>query len=233
MEEQLLGIIKDSLDSLDKLTIWLFTSFIVILISLFSSKDELSFGAFEINKKYAGAILYLMLCGLTFNVFKLLNNLSDAYDRLLWQSLNSETPQKALESIEKAKLIFHTHTWIFNPFAQTGSFFSGLVDNIGYPMLITIWWFGNALAQSTLTNHNILLRLFGLLCAGLYLLLGLGCMVQIGQLTAKVCDSQLKMITPFIGILVGGALFFVITFLARRRQRDKTTNIVLPKGDQM
>ena len=222
MEELLLKIIENTLDSLDKLTIWLFSSFIVVLISLFSSKDELSFGAFTIKKKYAGAILYLMLCGLTFDVFKLLNNLSDTYDRLLWQSLNSETPQKAIEAVEKAKLILHTHTWVFNPFAQTGSLFSGIVDNIGYPMLITIWWFGNALAQSTLSTHNILLRLFGLICAGLYLLLGLGCMLQIGQLTNDVCNSQIKNITPFIGIFAGGGLFFIITFLTHKLQRDKT-----------
>jgi hypothetical protein len=230
MNEVYSKIIDNSLDSLDKLSIWIFTSFIIALLSILSDKEEISFGPFSIQKKYAGIIIYIMLFSLAFTMFKLLNTFADAYRGLIWLNLSKD------EFMRDVNLKIQNHTWVFNPFSKTNNQFSFIIDNIGFPMLIIIWWIGNAIAHLlTQRSSNKIFSAMGLCFAGLYLLLGLGCLLIIqGYMQTIVCLGNpsscydlAKQIAPFIGIGIGGLSFFLIVTIGLKKQKKQAQQLTL------
>lgn len=123
-----------------------------------------------------------------------------------------------------------THRWILNPFGYFGSStIAQMYSSGGLGLLISIWWLCNASLSSLMDDKknraaNILF--------GLFLIIGLVSMSAIHRVHAAVLSALSKTdpglydlvlqtsgertIGAFLGIVVGGLIFFAVNFLQRK-----------------
>ncbi|MEM6716893.1 MAG: hypothetical protein AAF622_17650, partial [Cyanobacteria bacterium P01_C01_bin.147] len=153
---------------------------------------------FEIRTQIATVVLFGILCGLTFNLTRLLSIVSYLLSQL-----------DASPRIEEAIIILQTHPWVFNPFSQTSGSLSFLLDNLGLSLLIVAWWLGfhtgffisrdaRLSLSISVTSWILSLFYFGLGLAALMLTIGL--INEINPETKWIKISGLFLFTP-IGAL--------------------------------
>lgn len=196
MENILIDILKKSLDSLDKYTIWIFATLIAISLSLLQREDKFKVGTLEIEKRSGGILLYLLLCSLNYLVLKQLQNIEHIYNQL-------KTSKKLL-------LTLQLHPWIFNPFSKTSGVIGNITDHIGYPFLIIIWWIGFALAQRLIQYSDNKIKLISVIFFVIYLLLGLLSLMIVLNLIGQIEPNSPKIIIQYFGIGIGLLLFTII-----------------------
>jgi hypothetical protein len=197
MEERYLKYIENALGQLDKATSWIFLTLMVIILSS-NKTDDYEFGDIKIKKGQSALVLYLILCGLNFQVLKYLQVLSSSFSFIKDKSI-------AIANIQY-------DTWVFNPFSRTTGIVGLFTDNIGLPILIILWWLGFALANKEISKtkqskaaSTIILLLF---C--LYLLFGLLSLIIIQDLLLRIGNNTDKLISQFIGIIVGVFVFYFV-----------------------
>ncbi|GAA0877319.1 hypothetical protein GCM10009119_02870 [Algoriphagus jejuensis] len=217
MDKLMLDGLKANIDALDKATTWIFVTLLIVVLASFRPDDKLEFASFKIDKKNAGPLIYGMLVGLNFQVVKLLHNINS----IIIEIKNNFDA----EAFDAAKITLNKHPWIFNPFAEYNTITSLVFDNLGYAFLIIIWWLGNAIAYKMMFKQNNKIRLIGMGLAGLYLFFGLSSMILIQNITSLVTDDPLKIITPFIGIILGGIIFSILSY-PLRKELKKADNTV-------
>lgn len=195
MEQEIIKGIENTLTQLDKSTTWIFITLMVVLFSSFQETDEFEIGKFKIKKANSSLIFYIILCALNFQILKYLQNLSSLIE--------------SIEITEVLKLKIQTHTWIFNPFASSNGTLSYLLDYIGLPMLIIMWWIGFTLAnkESVQTVNKSARRLIIFLFFT-YLVFGLLSLILIQSILASFDNFGIKLLTELVGVLFG-LIFFV------------------------
>ncbi|TYA66008.1 hypothetical protein [Seonamhaeicola marinus] len=209
----ILDSLKANLNSLDSATTWIFVTLLIVVLASFGSDEKLEFASFKIDRKYAGPIIYGMLVGLNFQVLKLLHNVNSILIEIK-SGFGAET-------FELARIMLNKHPWIFNPFSEFESITSLIFDNLGYALLIVIWWMGNAIAYKLMFKQGRKIKLVGTGLAGLYLVFGLSSMAMIQAISEKVTYSSLKLITPFVGIVIGAVLFSALLYPLRKEIKSK------------
>ncbi|MCC7190418.1 MAG: hypothetical protein IT312_16900 [Anaerolineales bacterium] len=190
MDELFLAAISSTLDALDKTTSWAVVALLATAISGIQRDKKIKVGDFEISSKYAGVVTFAILCGLNFEILRLLQNLS-----FLLSNVGSK--------LENAKIIITTHSWIFNPFAQTSGILSPFTDNLGLALLLLIWWLGY---HTGFFLHQTTQRAWtGYLLSAIYLVLGLVSMILIISLIAQINEGTaiVKQVLLFIAIPIG------------------------------
>ena len=132
MDDPRLKYIENSLTQLDKVTTWAFLAIMAIILSN-NNSDEYVFGGIKIKKGQSAFVLYLILCGLNFQVLKLLQGLSSNF-------LTFKDRTEAISSIQNS-------VWMFNPFSNTTGLIGVITDNAGLPLLMILWFTGLALGH--------------------------------------------------------------------------------------
>lgn len=201
------------MDSLESATIWIFVTLLIVVLASFRKNDDLEFVSFKIPRKYAGPILYSMMIGLNFQVLKLFHNVNSIVQEL---KLNYSK-----ETFIAGKTLINSHPWVFNPFSEFSTETSILFDNLGYALLIVLWWLGNAAAYKLMFRESKTIKLIGIGLASIYLILGLSSMWIIQTTTVVVTESPLKVIMPLIGIGLGALVFSGLMYPLRKELRKK------------
>lgn len=190
MDELFLAAISSTLDALDKTTSWAVVALVATAFSGIQRDKKIKVGDFEISSKYAGVVTFAILCGLNFEILRLLQNLS-----FLLDNVGSK--------LENAKIIITTHSWILNPFAQTSGILGLFTDNLGLALLLLIWWLG---FHTGFFLHQTTKQIWiGYLLSSIYLVLGLVSMIMIMSLVAQVNNDTaiIKQVLLFIAIPIG------------------------------
>lgn len=197
MDDNYLKYIENSLEQLNKVTSWIFVTLIVMILSN-SKSDEYEFGSIKIKKGQSPLIFYIILCGLNFQILKLLQILSSSFYHL-------QNKPDAIQNIQ-------FDTWLFNPFSRTTGVIGLITDNIGLPLLIILWWLGFALVNKEISiskyNRKLSILIMVLFC--LYLLFGLFSLLLIQDLLLKIGGNTDKLVSQLIGIFFGGLIFYLI-----------------------
>lgn len=190
MDELFLAAISATLDSLDKATSWAFVALVATAISGSQGDKKIKIGEIEISSQYAGTVTFAILCGLNFQVLRLLQNLS-----FLFSNVGLKT--------ENARVIITTHSWILNPFAQTSGVLSPFTDNLGLALLLLLWWLG--FHTGFFLHRNTKRAWIENLLTIIYLVFGLISMVLIMTLMTKINNDTaiIKQILLFIAIPIG------------------------------
>lgn len=192
MDDKILRMISANMTSLKEVTSFAIVTMVAIAISKAQKEDKVKIGSLEIVKDYAGVILFATLCSLIFQTLRLFNNL--IFLRTQVSSAN----------LDKADFIIRANTWIFNPFAQTDTPLSFLTDNLGFSLLLIIWWLGFHTGFSLLESSTRLWILIGRLLSLIYLLFGLIIMILISQLIFEVnAQIFIKHLVMFLSIPIG------------------------------
>ena len=195
MEQEIVKGIENTLTQLDKSTTWIFITLMVVLFSSFQESDEFEIGKFKIKKTNSSLIFYLILCALNFQILKYLQNLSSLIE--------------LAEFNEILKLKIQTHTWILNPFASSNGTLSYLLDYIGLPMLIIMWWTGFAIAnKESIETKNKSTRRLIIFLFFTYLVLGLLSLILIQSILFSFDNFGIKLLTELSGVLIGLIFFF-------------------------
>lgn len=160
----LLDQLKQNLDSLENVTIWIFAALLVIFVAKLKVDDEIEVGGIKIRREHVGIVAYSVLCALNFQILHLLQNIYYVYDT---------TPEKS-----SAILILRLHPWIFNPVSVTSNFVEYVVDYSRFSLLLFLWWFGFAIAQILFLRNNQDLGSIGIVLFGIYLVLGAGTVIS-------------------------------------------------------
>ncbi|MEM9120353.1 MAG: hypothetical protein AAGD09_21080 [Cyanobacteria bacterium P01_F01_bin.56] len=198
MEEQIISNISSTMDALSEITGFSLVFLIATVFSGFQKSDKIEILGFEIRTQIATVVLFGILCGLTFNLTRLLSIVSYLLSQL-----------DASPRIEEAIIILQTHPWVFNPFSQTSGSLSFLLDNLGLSLLIVAWWLGfhtgffisrdaRLNLSISVTSWILSLFYFGLGLAALMLTIGL--INEINPETKWIKISGLFLFTP-IGAL--------------------------------
>ena len=189
--------IKNSLDQLDKVTIWIFLLLMALVLSDTKS-DEFEIGSIKLKKNNSGVVFYIILCALNFQVLKLLQLLSNQYD--------------TIKDKKVAVIIIQNHTWFLNPFSRTSGAIGIITDYIGFPLLIVMWWIGFALANSQImhiprSKSSLILIPFLFL---FYLLFGVFSLMIIANLLITIGGNKDKILCEIFGVVIGIFFFFLI-----------------------
>lgn len=192
LENQLVSGLASDLKSLESIATWSFVALGAAVISAVQGETKVKVGSFEIGRQHAGVVVFAVLCGLTFQAMRLLQNLAYALSQI---TINAE----------QAKLIIRTNPWLLNPFSETSGIISPFTDNWGYALLLILWWFGFHTGIFLLQGASTYLKRIGYLLMGLYLLFGLISMFIISRLIAQVNveTGVIKQIILFGAIPVG------------------------------
>ena len=172
MEDQYLSIISSTLDKLDKATSWALVALVAAALSSLQRQKRINIAGFEIDKEYAGGVMFVILCGLNFQSMRLLQNLRYLYDQT---SLQAE-----------ATLLVRTHPWFFNPFSETTGLFSQIADNIGFALLLLLWWLGFHTGFFLLRGMGGRWNIIGIALSQVYLILGLISIALISPLMREI-----------------------------------------------
>ncbi len=191
--------IVSGLDQLEKTSIWIFITLIVILISSFQNENDIEIGKIKLSRKKSGMILYFVLCALNLQMLKVFQG--------IFHSFNS------LENKEEIIVKMQTHHWVFNPFSMTKGIIGYITDNIGLICLIVLWWLGLSLSSVEVLrdeeSNNTKMLIPTLFFT--YLILGLFSLILIQDLMLKIGGYEIRIISQFIGILIGVFLFYTIS----------------------
>lgn len=174
MDEKIIELITTNLDSIKEITSFAILTTIAIAISKLEKDEKIEIGDIEIPKNYAGAILFATLCCLIFQLFRLFNSLIYLRTKISGASLNT------------ADFVIRSNPWIFNPFAETDTSLSLLSDNLGFGLLLIIWWLGFHTSSSLLESSSRIWLLTGRLLSLVYLTFGLVTMILISQLISEI-----------------------------------------------
>lgn len=195
MEQEIIKGIENTLTELEKSTTWIFITLMVVLFSSFQETDEFEIGKFKIKKANSSLIFYIILCALNFQVLKYLQNLTSLIE--------------STKISEVLKLKIQTHTWIFNPYANSNGTLSYLLDYTGLPMLIIMWWIGFTIAnKETIETKSKSGRRLIIFLFFTYLVLGLLSLILIQSILASFDKFGIRLITEFVGVNIG-LLFFI------------------------
>lgn len=228
MEEIILKNIEGTLDALDKASIWILVTVLVSLVSATSTDRKIKIGEIEIERRISGIAVFVVLCGLNFYSLKLYNNLYSLYYDLM--ALPFHNAENKKEAIQKAYLTMRQNPWVFNPFSETHTLQSALLDNLGIAMNILLWWLGLTLAfrevlidfkPSDSEMRGGGLAKYGFLRHGyysirfllyaIYLLLGTESLELIVKISKLVCNHfNIKETYCLISIFAGTILFLII-----------------------
>ena len=185
---------------------FVFVTLLVTALSGIQKETKIKIGSFEITKEYAGVVLFATLCALVFHFFKLFNNLA---------SLRSQLP---VSRIEEADFIIRANPWIFNPFSETDTPLNFLSDNLGFGLLLTIWWLGFHTGLFYSERSGRIWVLVGRLLAMVYLTFGLITMIIISQLISEINTQFLfKHILMLVFVPVG-ALGIRRAYIRKQRE---------------
>lgn len=226
MEEVFIKNIENTLDSLDKTSLWIFFSIIVTLISTSAKDPKIKIGDFEVDRKYSGLAIYLILCGLNFYTLKLLNNFYSQYFEL--QNFEFKDFKDATDTMGTFYSLVRGHNWLFNPFSETLN--SGILDNLGIALNIILWWLGYSLAVRETTRNlsndksslekdktrqeKIKIYFYNvsiLILSIIFLVLGNNSLKLITILSENICnDFNSKKIYANLGIIIGMGIFLIV-----------------------
>lgn len=190
------------MDALSGITGFCLTFLAATAFSELQGTEKIQVLGLEIRTRVATIVLFGILCGLIFNLVRLLSILSYLISQL-----------DASQNMEKAILILHTHRWVFNPFAQTSGSFTFLIDNFGFALLLVVWWLGFHIAYLVLkhSNSSSLIAVWTLFL--FYLLFGLIAMIfimflikQINPETMLIKFSLLVLFIPIGAFGIGKIL---------------------------
>lgn len=200
------------LDDLSKTSIWVFSSLVIIVITVVSNESttdisNLSLGevfkifGFEVKKKYSGIIMFSILLGLNFYMLKLFVHLHSIYKR---EYANPQMKQDMMD-------VLKTHSWVFNPFAQTSnSFWAKALDISGYPLLNLMWWLGFSLAFKLTFESGGFYVGICIALAIAYSILGIISGFVINEIVVNVAPNTTRLILANAAILLGIALFCLL-----------------------
>lgn len=230
MEETIIKNIEATLDSLEKVSVWIFLAILISLVSTSASDNKIKIGDFEIDRRYSGISIFILLCALNFYSLKLYNNLYSQYYDL--QYINYDSINAKTETLNKMLSVLRGHNWIFNPFSETKTLNSKLLDNLGIALNIVLWWLGyllgvrettregnNAVPTNTLTPKKDKVSVINkyvykasiLTLSFIYLLLGIFTLKAIIVLSKLICNDFLyKWSYAILGITIGLTAFLIV-----------------------
>ena len=130
MDDKVIGMITTTMASLKESTSFAMLTLIAITVSKAQKEDKVKVSSIELAKEYAGLALFTTLCILIFQTLRLFNNLFFLRNQL------------TKDGLEIANFLIRSNPWIFNPFAETKTSLSFLSDNLGFGILLIIWWLG-------------------------------------------------------------------------------------------
>jgi hypothetical protein len=214
----LIDAIGKHLDLLEKLTTWALLVSLAIGWAGLQKKDISALGmTFSRKEAFAAAsALYLFANMIIVILFLRLGDLLLMIDD---------------KGFAQAVTKLSSHTWIMNPYAYFGSTASARSYSYeGLGILIVLWWVCHAslstLADGSQTRRQTIL-------VGGFLLIGLGAMQSANRVFGIVLDRGSSILPPqvsaammstipertvatFLGIGIGGLLFFIVRLLQRR-----------------
>lgn len=176
MEDLVLSAIGDTLKALNKTTTWSFVFLLATAASALQRGQKIKFGDFEIDTNYAGTLTFALLCGINFEILRLLQNLSFLFSR---------TGTK----IDQAIMFIRTYPWMLNPFTETSGGYGLFTDNFGFALLLMLWWFG--FHTGMFLNQDSKSISIGLILSMVYLAFGILSMLKIFSLLSLVNDDTL------------------------------------------
>lgn len=188
LDKILLDQLKKNLDSLEKVTVWIFITLIVLFFANLKDEDELEIAGIKIDRKYSGVLLYAVLCCLNFQVLHLLQNVSYILD--------------TIKSKEIAMIALKLHPWIFNPFSETENIVGYFTDNLGFPILLFLWWFGFSIAQNLFLQNKKGINVIGFTLFGLFLIFGIVSLILISEIIVMYNFSKIKIFLTLFGALI-------------------------------
>ena len=211
IENQLVSSVSPTLNSLESVVTWGFIALLAAAISGIQNEQKIKLGSFELEKQYAGVAILVALCGLEFQAMRLFQNLAYVLSQVVANS-------------EQAKLALRTHPWFFNPFSENSGFISAFTDNLGFALLLILWWFGFHTSFFMLRGASLTARRIGIVLSLLYLLFGLVSTYMISTLIAQVNveTSLLKQIMLYSAIPIGA---FGFGYLFKRMQNKSLQKV--------
>jgi hypothetical protein len=200
--------IERILDSLGSTTNWIIGSLVVIAFSSSSIENgKIEMFGFKVPEKEAGLAMFTFVFGLNFYILKLSRSL-----KFLYLQLGDNNIGQIKETMQK-------HFWICNPFSKTGTT-PTLIDSIGYPIFILLWWLGFSLGfkLSTPFNSSTLSLITAATGIFFFSVVGIATGLTYGKLPWKkkssfsnqVTNNGLRDFLAWSAILVGWTIFFVI-----------------------
>nr|WP_281721321.1 hypothetical protein [Nitrosomonas nitrosa] len=179
MDDTVLSSISSILDKLDGVTSLALVVLVAVMLATVQKDEKIKIASVEVAKEYAGVSLFALLCGLIFHGLRLLQNLN-----ALFAQISSST-----SAFDQAIISIRYHSWFFNPFAETSGNISFLTDNIGYSLLLLLWWLGFHTGFFLLRDTTRTWRVIGIAFFFTYLIFGLLSMMQIASLIEIVNDD--------------------------------------------
>lgn len=184
------------MDALSEITGFSLVFLVATVFSGFQSSEKIEILGFEVRTRVATIVLFGILCGLIFNLTRLLLIIS----HLLSQLDGSQNRGQAI-------IILQTHSWVFNPFAQTSGTWSFLLDNLGLALLLLIWWLGFHTGYFLLkgTNLSLSTSVSSWILSLFYLVFGLNAMIIIMNLVKEINPETvwIKFCCLFLSIPIG------------------------------
>ena len=197
----LLDLLKKNLDSLERATLWVFLTLLIIFFSNIRKESEFEIANIKIDKKHSGIVLYGLLCCLNFQVLHLVQNVSYILGCVSNKSL--------------ACLVLKLHPWIFNPFSETENITGHISNNLGFLLLLILWWFGFSIAEGLFVKKSSKIEVVGTIMFGIYLVLGTLCLIHIIEIIYNYNFRKIKIIYTLLGAIISYILSFQLIKLLK------------------
>ena len=187
-------LIKSAIESLNKAMLWIMLSLTVLAISVLGTKlpgenkKELKLFSVHVPREGSNIFIFLFLIAINYYIYNLYRNIRNNYENLADK--------------KKARIMLQRNASAANPFSYSyvrkksssgnpGSKKAGtkklIFDAVGYAILFLVWWSALYLGITmALSTGSLATKLFCLVCAGVYCVIGLVTRNAINAMLRKI-----------------------------------------------